>query len=192
MAMKKSRVTIKRKKPKAAKRKITVATEFSGLETPSRALDNVGIPSRLAYACEYDKKLRDLIGLQFKPEMLADDITTRKVKKLPNFDLYVAGPSCQPFSHCGRLGGREDYKGRGNHMFLAIDTILHKEPKAFVLENVAALVQMKNFESIWKEINKRLGKKYHIKHEIINAADNMLPQNRRRVYIVGWLKKKNR
>ena len=76
-------------------------------------------------------------------------------------------------------------------MFFEIERILkHHKPKAFLLENVRGLKSHdkgNTFQTIINHLEK-LG--YTVKHEILSAKDFGLPQNRPRIYIVGFLDKK--
>ncbi|WP_104733778.1 DNA cytosine methyltransferase [Hanstruepera ponticola] len=114
------------------------------------------------------------------------DIT--EINELPKHDLLTAGVPCQSWSIAGNNLGFEDDRGQ-----LWNDTIflLNKsKPKAFIFENVKGLQDPRNklaFEYILMRI-KKAG--YHAKPFLINSHDYGVPQNRIRVYIVGFRNKK--
>jgi len=111
------------------------------------------------------------------------DITKVDEKDIPDHDILFAGFPCQPFSIIGQMQGFSDIRGT---LFFDIARILeHKQPKAFVLENVKQLVghdKGKTLKIILKTL-KDLG--YHVRYAVLNALDYGLPQKRERVIIVG-------
>lgn len=129
------------------------------------------------YACEtYEKNFGD------NPMC---DITKIEEKKLPDFDLLLAGFPCQAFSIAGRRGGFEDT--RGTLFFDVARIIKEKQPKAFLLENVKGLTNHnggKTFETIMNVLEHDLG--YTVYSQLMNAKDYGVPQKRDRIYIVGF------
>ena len=116
------------------------------------------------------------------------DVTKIDVATIPSFDVLLAGFPCQPFSHAGHKKGFSDTRGT---LFFDIERIISsKKPKAFLLENVKGLKghdKGRTLEVIMKHL-KDLG--YHCDYKILNAKDFGLPQNRERIYIVGFKTKK--
>lgn len=102
-----------------------------------------------------------------------------------NIDVVIGGPPCQGFSKAGNIG-RMFLDDERNYLFLEyVRFVAQVKPKIFVLENVAALSthhRGSTIKSIIKEFNS-LG--YHTKFWVINAADYGIPQDRRRVFIIG-------
>jgi DNA (cytosine-5)-methyltransferase 1 len=113
------------------------------------------------------------------------DITEVDVNTIPNHDILLAGFPCQPFSQAGHRKGFADTRGA---LFFNIEEILRvKKPQAFLLENVKGLKghdKGRTFKTISENLSK-LG--YHFKTEILRARDFGLPQNRERIFIVGFL-----
>lgn len=113
------------------------------------------------------------------------DIHQIQNEDIPSFDVLLAGFPCQPFSHAGLRQGFSDTRGT---LFFEIERILeHKKPKAFLLENVKGLKthdKGRTLQTIMEHL-KQLG--YHASYQILNAKDFGLPQNRERIYIVGFL-----
>lgn len=112
------------------------------------------------------------------------DITKVHENDIPDHDILFAGFPCQPFSIIGQMQGFNDIRGT---LFFDIARIIkHKQPKAFILENVKQLVGHNNGETlkvIVKILQKELG--YHVQYAVLNALDYGLPQKRERVIIVG-------
>ena len=106
---------------------------------------------------------------------------------IPEHDLLTAGVPCQSWSIAGHKLGFDDDRGQ-----LWNDTIylLQKfKPKVFIFENVKGLIDPRNkeaFEYIMMRI-KEAG--YYADYYILNSNDYGVPQNRERVYIIGFKKK---
>jgi DNA (cytosine-5)-methyltransferase 1 len=135
------------------------------------------------------------------------DITKISASEIPSHDILLAGFPCQAFSQAGLKKGFNDTRGT---MFFEIQRILaNKRPKAFMLENVKQLrghEKGRTLETIMnilsgshdqevpsdipmsedarntlcKELN------YWVDFRILRAGDFGVPQNRERIYIVGF------
>lgn len=116
------------------------------------------------------------------------DITQINENDIPDHDILVGGFPCQAFSQAGKRLGFEDT--RGTLFFDIVRIIRKKRPKAFLLENVKNLKlhdKGKTFsviENTLKELN------YDVHIALLKAKDFGLPQNRERIYIVGFDKDK--
>ncbi|MCL2752537.1 MAG: DNA (cytosine-5-)-methyltransferase [Defluviitaleaceae bacterium] len=112
------------------------------------------------------------------------DITLIDEKSVPDHDILVGGFPCQAFSMAGKKLGFEDTRGT---LFFDIARILkEKRPKAFLLENVKNLKSHGKGET-FKVIEgtlKDLG--YAVFTTIFSSKDFGVPQNRERIYIVGF------
>lgn len=148
---------------------------------------------KTVYANDFEPKCKITYDLNFKDAQLdVRDIREVKSSDLPkDYDILLGGFPCQAFSIAGYREGFDDKKGRGN-LFFEIERILREtRPKGFLLENVKNLEthdQGRTFKTIQKSLRK-LG--YHIKKEVLNSMDyGNVPQNRQRIYIVGFLDEK--
>ncbi len=115
------------------------------------------------------------------------DITKVNEKEMPDFDIVLAGFPCQAFSIAGKKGGFEDT--RGTLFFDVARLIREKRPKAFLLENVKGLVNHrggKTLATILNVLENDLGYK-STQFKVLNAKNYGVPQNRERIYIVGFL-----
>lgn len=115
------------------------------------------------------------------------DIT--KIKELPKHDILTAGVPCQSWSIAGKNLGFDDDRGQ-----LWNDTIYllkQSQPKAFIFENVKGLVDPRNKESFSYILDRIKQAGYYAKHYVINSFDYGVPQNRIRVFIVGFRDKKH-
>jgi DNA (cytosine-5)-methyltransferase 1 len=114
--------------------------------------------------------------------------TKNKISKtIPDFDILLAGFPCQPFSVAGKREGFDDPRGR--HFFTILNILKIKKPKAFLLENVKYLKKHNDGKTI-ELMLKKLRKYFYVPDpQILNAKDFGLPQNRERIFIVGFSKK---
>jgi len=99
-------------------------------------------------------------------------------------DLFVGGSPCQSFSIVGDQKGFIDE--RGNLFFDFLRLVKSIQPKVFIYENVKGLFTHDK-KRTWTIISDRFERLegYSITHQIINALDFQIPQNRSRVFIVG-------
>ncbi len=131
---------------------------------------------QISYEHNYKKELEN--GYFFQDICLLDGTDFYN-----QVDLFVGGSPCQSFSSVGFQGGLDD--PRGNLFFEYARLVREIQPKVFIYENVRNLKKHNKGET-WKiveETFKNLG--YNISSEIINAVDYGIPQNRRRLFVVG-------
>lgn len=180
---------------------IKVGTDFSGIGSPEAALKRLGIPHENIFACDIDKYAKASFLQNNSPNKFYDDITTRDYSEVPQLDLYVAGFPCQSFSMAGKRGGFDDV--RGTLFFNVAEFIKVNQPKCFILENVRGLLSHekgRTFQTItdvlhngggtlngqmgFDSVDDGLG--YHIYYKVLNTKNYGIPQNRERVFIVGF------
>jgi len=165
---------------------IGVGTDCSGMEAPIQAIRNLGVAFKHVFSCDIDRHARATIQANFPHGRMYEDCTARDNVEAPSCDVYVAGFPCQPFSLQGRRQGFQDAQGRGMIFFHIRDYIEKKRPKVFILENVAGLATINKgqyLEAILASLEE-LGT-YNVYHRILNTKQHGVPQNRRRIYIVG-------
>lgn len=166
------------------KNKPTFIDLFAGIGGMRMAFENAGF--RAVFSNEIDdfacRTYEDNFGNSPK-----GDITKVFGKNVPDHDVLVGGFPCQAFSIAGKKMGFDDTRGT---LFFDIARIIkEKKPKAFLLENVKNLKSHdrgRTFKVILNTLEKDLG--YTVFHEIMNARDFGVPQNRERVIIVGFRK----
>jgi DNA (cytosine-5)-methyltransferase 1 len=97
-------------------------------------------------------------------------------------DVVQGGPPCQPFSAAGRQRGAGDGRDMLPELVRAVGAV---RPKAFVAENVPALLQRKFAEYVRTVVMEPLGREYQVRQMVLHAQDFGVPQVRRRVIFVG-------
>lgn len=158
---------------------------FAGIGGFRLAMQNLG--GKCVFTSEWDKNAQLTYKTNFG-ECPFGDIAKAETKAfIPNgFDMLCAGFPCQAFSIAGKRGGFEDT--RGTLFFDVAEIIKRKKPKVIFLENVKGLRNHnggKTLATILNVLRNDLG--YFVPEpQIINAKDFGVPQNRERIYIVGF------
>lgn len=144
---------------------------------------------KCVFSSEWDKFAQITYEANYG-EVPHGDITKINEKDIPKHDLLVGGFPCQAFSQAGLKKGFKDTRGT---MFFEIARILdYHKPKALLLENVKGLRghdKGKTFKVIISILNE-LGYQT-LESTVLNAKDFGLPQNRERIFIVGYRKHVN-
>ena len=160
---------------------------FAGVGGFRLAMQNLG--GKCVFTSEWDRDAQKTYRANFG-EVPFGDITKEETKKfIPDeFDVLCAGFPCQAFSIAGKRGGFDDTRGT---LFFDVAEIIKKhKPKAIFLENVKGLRSHdkgKTLETILNVLRNDLN--YFVPEpQVINAKEFGVPQNRERIYIVGFRK----
>lgn len=155
-----------------------------GLE---QALDQKGITHECVFTSEIKKHAINVL-LQNNPnDKICGDITQIEANNIPDFDILCAGFPCQAFSSAGNRDGFADTRGT---MFFEVERILkQKKPFGFILENVEGLINHDKGNTLKTIIGKLSMMGYHVSYRLLNAKNFGVPQDRKRVYIIGSLNK---
>jgi DNA (cytosine-5)-methyltransferase 1 len=169
---------------------------FCGCGGMSKGLEDAGL-NIVAGLDIWDKAI-DSYTQNFDHLSVCEDIskltpesfdTKYKIGK-DNIELIVGGPPCQGFS----IAGKRDKKDPRNSLFMEyVKYLNYFTPKAFILENVMGILSMKNSSNI-KVIDiimEELNKNYKCIICKLYASDFEVPQNRRRVIVIGIRKDLN-
>ena len=171
--------------PPQIKPKFTFIDLFAGIGGVRLALQNIG--GKCVFTSEWDEQAKKTYFTNFG-EVPFGDITLESTKQFipDNFDVLCAGFPCQAFSIAGKRGGFEDT--RGTLFFDVAEIIKRKKPKAIFLENVKGLRNHnggRTLETILNVLRNDLD--YFVPEpQIINAKNYGIPQNRERIFIVGF------
>lgn len=154
------------------------------------ACERKGFSSECVFTSEIKPHALEVLKQNHPGEEIHGDITQIKSSDIPNFDFLLAGFPCQAFSSAGKRLGFSDTRGT---LFFDVERILkEKEPYGFVLENVEGLVNHdkehpkdkigRTLSTILKRLD-MLG--YKVSWKVLNAKYFGVPQERKRIYIVG-------
>lgn len=167
--------------------KYKVASLFAGIGGICLGFKQAG--AEIIWANEMDKNACITYRNNFGDDYLVEgNIEEVPSSHIPDFDILTAGFPCQAFSIAGYQKGFEDE--RGNVFFEVVRILRDKSPKAFLLENVKNLVSHDkgNTFKVIKEALEAHG--YYIKYKVLNSMEyGNVPQNRERIYIVGFKSK---
>jgi len=155
---------------------------FAGIGGFRLAFESVG--AKCVFSAEIDKHACKTYESNFGDNPFCD-VSTLEPKEIPDFDILCAGFPCQPFSIAGKRKGFTETRGT---LFFDIERIIQaKQPKAFILENVKGLVSHDKGNTL-KVIIDTLRDKldYKVFYQVLNSNDYGVPQNRERIYIVGF------
>lgn len=122
-------------------------------------------------------------------EFVLGDICKIDPNIIPDCDGFIGGPPCQSWSVGGLQKGLEDVRGQ---LFLKyIELIGTKKPKFFVIENVKGLLDDR-FRGVFNDFLKQLNAVgYKVQWALLDAVNYRIPQNRERIFIVGFRKDLN-
>lgn len=154
-----------------------------------------GYETKCVFTSEIKPYAIDVLNQNHPLETVNGDITKVDEKEMPDFDFLLAGFPCQAFSAAGKRLGFLDTRGT---LFFDVERILkEKKPFGFVLENVEGLVNHdkenpkdkigRTLTTILQHLD-ALG--YHVNWKVLNAKNFEVPQDRKRIYIVGTQKEK--
>ena len=157
------------------------------------------------FSSEWDRFSQKTYAANFG-ELPAGDITAMPSSEIPDHDILIAGFPCQAFSQAGLKKGFMDTRGT---LFFEIQRILAaKRPRMFLLENVKQLKghdkgrtlqiildilrgenehvpdNLEISEETRQALQKRLN--YWVDFRVLRSCDFGVPQNRQRIYIVGF------
>lgn len=140
---------------------------------------------KVIWANEYDKEIWETYEKNHKKTILDKrSIVDIPSDEVPNCDGIIGGPPCQSWSEAGALRGIGDKRGQLFFEFIRI--LADKKPKFFLAENVSGMLlpthrkALENIKAMFKECG------YELSFNLLNASDYGVPQDRKRVFFVGY------
>jgi len=153
-----------------------------------------GFETKCVLTSEIKPAALEILHQNHPGETIHGDITKIGAAAIPDFDFLLAGFPCQAFSSAGKRQGFLDTRGT---MFFEVERILKvKRPMGFILENVEGLVNH-DMPKDYKKAKKPMGRTletilgklaelgYKVTWKVLNASEFGVPQDRKRVYIIG-------
>lgn len=164
-----------------------IGTLFSGIGAPEQALPRVYDEHKIVFACEWDKFARQSYEANYDidPEHFHKDINDMDGTQYKGkVDMIIGGSPCQDFSIAGLRAGIDGQRGQLIWQYFRI--ISEVQPEVFIYENVKGMVSDKGGKTLkdFLEVFRSIG--YHCHAEVLNTKDYGVPQNRERIYIVGF------
>ena len=165
---------------------IKFGSDFSGLDAAAVALKRMKVNYSMEFACDNDASSQKVLQSIHKPKKLFQNIVDRTTADETYVDVYTWTPPCQDLSSAGKQRGIKGPKQTGLLMTRSLRYIKDNLPRVTVFENVPTVATQKKFSFMINGIIKcqeKLG--YKVYHAILNSKDFGIPQDRRRLFIVG-------
>ncbi len=141
--------------------------------------------------CEIDKYAQRAYRALYdtRGEYFCDDARQINPDEMPDIDLICGGFPCQPFSiaNCRNYGFDDP---RGTLFFEIARIAAAKRPAYLLLENVPNLLSHDSCRTFATILNALSELGYDVAWQVLNSKDFGVPQSRKRVYIVGYLRER--
>ena len=166
---------------------IRLGTLFSGIGAIEHAFLRLGLKHKIVFAGDIDEKCRQSYFANYSvdPQNWFSDVCTFDATPYRGgVDLLVGGAPCQAFSMVGKRLGLEDTRGTLFYEFARV--VSECQPKVFIFENVKGITNHDKGRT-WEIIHgvfEDLG--YDIHFRVLNSRDYGIPQNRERLFCIGF------
>ena len=172
------------------KEQLAIGTVFSGSGAFEQAMLRLNINHKIVFACDNDKYVKQsyLSNYQLDEKNFYEDVKYLNARKYRyKLDILAGGSPCQSFSIAGKRAGLDDVRGTLFYDYARI--VNESRPKVFIYENVKGLLSHDsgNTWRVVQEVFDSLG--YSLHHKVLNSRDFGIPQNRERIFILGFRKK---
>lgn len=159
---------------------------FSGAGGMDLGFEKAGF--KVIWANEFDKTIWETYEKNHSASLDRRDIRAIPSSDIPNCDGIIGGAPCQSWSEAGALRGIDDDRGKLFYEYIRI--IRDKQPKFFVAENVSGMLAKRHSEAVTNIIHhfETAGIGYDVFIELLNANDYNVPQDRKRVFYIGFRK----
>jgi len=141
---------------------------------------------KLVYANDNDKKIWETFEKNHEIEIDKRSLFDVPSKEIPDADGIIGGPPCQSWSLAGAMRGVKDERGQLFYEYIRV--LKDKKPKFFLAENVPGIVSITHIDEFKRILAKLSGLGYNVVYRVIDSRNYGVPQERRRVIIVGYRK----
>lgn len=167
---------------------MNIISLFTGAGGLDLGFDKAGF--KTIWANEYDNEIWETFEKNF-PKTTLD---RRSIANVPSIDIpeaigLIGGPPCQSWSEAGKSRGIEDH--RGQLFFEFIRVLRDKKPLFFLAENVSGMLAGRHSEALENIKNHFIDSGYDLSFELLNAHDYQVPQDRKRLFFIGFRKDLN-
>ncbi|MBW2984062.1 DNA cytosine methyltransferase [Candidatus Woesearchaeota archaeon] len=162
-----------------------IASFFSGAGGLDLGFSNAGF--ELVFANDNWKGCWETFEKNHGIPISKKSIAKIEADEVPDVVGFVGGPPCQSWSLAGAMRGMKDSRGRVFYDYVRL--IREKQPLFFLAENVAGILSKRHIGEFMKIVNsfKKIG--YNVSFKLLDAKDYGVPQERKRVFIVGYHEK---
>lgn len=164
---------------------MNIISLFSGAGGLDLGFEKAGFQT--IWANEYDKEIWETFEKNFPYTKL----DRRSIVHIPSSDIpeaigLIGGPPCQSWSEAGSLRGINDK--RGQLFFEFIRVLRDKKPLFFLAENVSGMLAPRHKDALENIKNHFIDSGYNLSFKLLNAHDFQVPQDRQRLFFVGYRK----
>lgn len=158
---------------------------FSGAGGLDLGFEKAGFD--IVMANEFDKSIWATYEKNHTAPLIKGDIRCIKESDFPDeVDGIIGGPPCQSWSEAGALKGIDDARGKLFYDYIRI--LKDKQPKFFLAENVSGMLANRHSDAVKNIVACFEDCGYDVTINLINAADYGVPQDRKRVFYIGFRK----
>lgn len=161
-----------------------VASLFSGVGGLDLGFIQAGFET--IYANDISKDVWETYELNLGIKVDKRSLFEVSSKEIPKVDGIIGGPPCQSWSLAGEMRGVDDERGRLFYEYVRVIEDLN--PKFFVAENVPGISSITHRREFKNITNKLEGIGYKVRTNVYDSRNYGVPQERRRVIIVGYRK----
>lgn len=167
---------------------MNIVSLFSGAGGLDLGFEMAGF--NIVMANEYDSEIWDTYEKNHSAKLIRGDIRKISESVFPNeIDGIIGGPPCQSWSEAGALRGIDD--ARGQLFFDYIRILKEKKPKFFLAENVSGMLSNRHKDAVQNIVDLFDKCGYDVTIDLVNASDYGVPQDRKRVFYIGFRKDLN-
>lgn len=161
---------------------MNVVSFFAGCGGLDLGFEQAGF--NVVWANDFEKSVAETYKLNHpKTQFVLEDICNISAEDIPDCEGFIGGPPCQAWSEGGRNLGLKDERGR---VFLEYIRLIHaKQPKFFVIENVEGILSDTHIDAFNSFIVALYTAGYIVTYALLDAKDYKIPQDRKRVFVVG-------
>lgn len=160
---------------------------FSGAGGLDLGFEKAGF--EVVIANEFDKTIWETYEKNHKAKLIRGDISDIASSEFPDCAGIIGGPPCQSWSEAGSLRGIND--PRGQLFFEYIRILKDKHPKFFLAENVSGMMAQRHNSAVEDIVSQFENAGYDVFIYLLNASDYGVPQDRKRVFYIGFRKDLN-
>jgi DNA (cytosine-5)-methyltransferase 1 len=162
-----------------------IVSLFSGCGGLDLGFTNAGF--NVIWANEYDKDIWETYETNH-PHTCLDHRDLRHIRSedIPECIGIIGGPPCQSWSEAGSGRGINDSRGQLFYDYIRI--LKEKQPLFFLAENVRGILADKHTDAFTNILFHMKDAGYNIAYKLLNSKHFNVPQDRKRVIIIGYRK----
>lgn len=162
---------------------MNIISLFSGAGGLDLGFEKAGF--KTIWANEYDKDIWET----FEKNFPSTKLDHRSIVNIPSIEIpeaigLIGGPPCQSWSEAGSLRGINDHRGQLFFEFIRI--LRDKKPLFFLAENVSGMLAGRHSSALENIKQHFKDSGYKLSFKMLNAHDYKVPQDRKRVFFVGY------